>query len=223
MGDGCMSGAALTVVDFDGTYIAANSLHVYLLTAMRHHLRRGHIGRCVRIAAALGLRAARLVSHRRMKSMALRAAGRDEALLSEFAKKIEKKVRPEVLAILERQRRKGDTVLLATAAADFYIRRVWTDGNFVATRFDGDHMGEECRGEAKLAAVGKFMAAHGIDRISCVLTDHLDDAPLMRHNAAAGGVNILVAPDSRSLRFFRELEPTQFLLVEELADDAVAL
>ncbi len=83
-------------------------------------------------------------------------------------------------------------------------------------------MGEECRGEAKLQAVRRFIEEHGL-RIGYMLTDHLDDAPLMRFNAAAGGTNVLVAPDERTLRFFRQLEPTEFLFIEQIADSTVTL
>lgn len=223
MGDGCVNGVGLTVVDLDGTYIAGNSLHIYLRTAFVHHLRHGQFCRTARIAALLAMRAAHLISHVDMKRRALLAAGDGEALLRKFSARIEAIVRRDVQTFLKYRRACGDVILLATAAPDFYVGRVWPDSDFVATAFSGGLMAEECRGEAKLDAVRRFMIRRGLNRLNYVLTDSLDDAPLMKFNAATGGTNILVAPDSRSLRFFRELEPTQFLFIEQVADNAVTL
>ncbi len=74
MGDGCLSGGP-TVVDFDGTYIAGNSLHIYLRMAFMYHLRGLRLKRAFRIAMALAMRKAGMLSHVAMKRKALDAAG----------------------------------------------------------------------------------------------------------------------------------------------------
>ncbi len=221
MGDGCLSGG-LTVVDFDGTYIAGNSLHIYLRMAFMYHLRGLRLKRAFRIAMALAMRKAGMLSHVAMKRKALAAAGTPESLLSGFSKKIKHMVRPDVADFISFRKSCGDVILLATAAPGFYVRRVWPGEYFVATEYSDATMGEECRGEANLQAVRRFIEEHGL-RIGYVLSDHLDDAPLMRFNAAAGGTNVLVAPDERTLRFFRQLEPTEFLFIEQIADSTVTL
>ena len=134
MGDGCLSGG-LTVVDFDGTYIAGNSLHIYLRMAFMYHLRGLRLKRAFRIAMALAMRKAGMLSHVAMKRKALAAAGTPESLLSGFSKKIKHMVRPDVADFISFRKSCGDVILLATAAPGFYVRRVWPGEYFVATDY----------------------------------------------------------------------------------------
>ncbi|MDE5555267.1 MAG: hypothetical protein K2J10_08820, partial [Muribaculaceae bacterium] len=92
-------------------------------------------------------------------------------------------------------------------------------GNFVATQFQPNEPLTECMGEEKLRRVKQWLADNDC-RLDCVVTDHKDDAPLLHFNSE--GHNILVNPSASTLRFLRELEPTHFLLIEELGDFGVA-
>lgn len=152
-----------------------------------------------------------------MKFNALRLIGRDTELLKSFGAGIKKSVNNDVRRFLDRRRAAGDRILLASAAADFYISAIW-DGEYVATAMDDNAGRLECRGGEKLRRVCLWLEANGL-KLNYVLTDHHDDAPLMQANKT--GENILVKPSDKTLRFFRELEPTHFFLIEELADDIV--
>lgn len=211
------SRAGATVVDLDGTYSRLNTLRAYISLGVRHLLSRGRIVSVSAVAALVAMRRLRLISHRTMKFNALKLIGKDQELLESFGQQINKSLNSDVTRFLAQRRAAGDRILLASAAADFYIPAVW-DGEFVATASDGNPARLECRGDEKLRRVNQWLESNGL-RLNYVLTDHHDDAPLLKANST--GENILVNPSEKTLRFFRELEPTHFLLIEELADDVV--
>lgn len=211
------SRAGATVVDLDGTYSRLNTLRTYISLGVRHLLSRGRIVSVSAVAALVAMRRLRLISHRTMKFNALKLIGKDQELLESFGEQINKSLNSDVTRFLAQRRAAGDRILLASAAADFYIPAVW-DGEFVATATDGNPARLECRGDEKLRRVNQWLESNGL-RLNYVLTDHHDDAPLLKANST--GENILVNPSEKTLRFFRELEPTHFLLIEELADDVV--
>lgn len=211
------SRAGATVVDLDGTYSRLNTLRTYISLGVRHLLSRGRIVSASAVAALVAMRRLRLISHRTMKFNALKLIGKDQELLESFGEQINKSLNSDVTRFLAQRRAAGDRILLASAAADFYIPAVW-NGEFVATASDGNPARLECRGDEKLRSVNQWLESNGL-RLNYVLTDHHDDAPLLKANST--GENILVNPSEKTLRFFRELEPTHFLLIEELADDVV--
>ena len=212
---------ALTVVDLDGTYVTANTLREYILTGLRHHLRHGRLWPSIRISALMALRILRLVSHKTMKFgclAALSSISNDRRFHDDFSEQMRASVNDAVAAYLETKRRQGHAILLATAAPDCYVPLIW-DGDYVATASADNADRTECRGEEKLRRVLDYARAHNC-RIDTVITDHPDDAPLLRYNSA--GTNILVRPSDKTLRFFRELEPAHFLLIEQVDKLGVA-
>lgn len=211
------SRAGATVVDLDGTYSRLNTLRTYISLGVRHLLSRGRIVSVSAVAALVAMRRLRLISHRTMKFNVLKLIGKDQELLESFGEQINKSLNSDVTRFLAQRRAAGDRILLASAAADFYIPAVW-NGEFLATATDGNPARLECRGDEKLRRVNQWLESNGL-RLNYVLTDHHDDAPLLKANST--GENILVNPSEKTLRFFRELEPTHFLLIEELADDVV--
>lgn len=206
-----------TVVDLDGTYCTQNTLKAYISLGVRHLLSKGKIISAAEVSVLVIMRRLKIISHTTMKFNALRLIGRNTELLKSFGVGIKKSVNNDVRRFLDRRRAAGDRILLASAAADFYIPAIW-DGEYVATAMDDNAGRLECRGEEKLRRVCLWLEANGL-KLNYVLTDHHDDAPLMHANKT--GENILVKPSDKTLRFFRELEPTHFLLIEELADDIV--
>ncbi len=194
------SALRLTVVDLDGTYLAANSLHLYLRTAFFFHLRHRNLRRCAGIAVPVFLRLIRAIPHHHMKFKALTSAGASEGLLSAFAEKALAKVNPEVAEIVGRCKKNGETVVIATAAPRFYVEKIFS-GPIIATEFiPGDNPAGivECRGEEKLRRVCCFIkdGSHTLVRF---ISDHYDDLPLFRHTAECGGDNILVGPSSKTI------------------------
>ena len=212
------SPAPSTVIDLDGTYINGNTLKIYLLAGIRHLIAHGDCKRLAQLSIVLLKRKICVISHSETKNAVLSMFYTDNDVLSSFKKKALKKINPSVAALISHNLRQGHCILLATAAPEFYVRTIWS-GDFVATDFKPGCENPECRGQIKLNRVREWL-----EDLNCcfhtVVTDHLDDAPLFAANSA--GTNILVNPDKKTLRFFRKLEPTHFLLIEEIADLGVA-
>lgn len=191
----------LVVTDLDGTLIAGNTLHVFMRCALVDALRKGRLKAAMRIATFAALRAARLITHRRMKFGILAAATVSDSLRHRFTASIDSRRRPEVTAYLSTMKEAGHPVLLATAAADLYVPWIW-DGDFVATPTPKGTawtaekvLPEETRGQAKLDAVRRYAAERGLE-LYAVITDHLDDLPLLASEAT---VKILVHPNTATL------------------------
>lgn len=166
------------IVDLDGTLYCGNTLHRYLLTAFTKSLAEGRIGTTTKIAWAYLLRGLRISSHHRFKQRALIAAGHDAKLLDAFAKKARPNLNTRLINYIKQREKDGDYVLLATAAPDFYVSKLW-NGPMVCSYFDDKNKLHECRSDMKLKAVLNHIKAKGLNRINTVITDHYDDLPLL--------------------------------------------
>lgn len=205
-----------TVVDLDGTYLSCNTMKVYALTGIRFCLRRWHILDALRVAGLIAIRRLRLISHRRMKFSMLGILSRHDEIMAPFQKKIRSMINPAVRGIIDRNIEAGHRILLATAAPDIYVPLIWS-GDFVATKTTDNHGMIECRGIEKLNRVKAWIEKNGC-RLDSVITDHYDDAPLMEFNCQ--GCNIIINPDSATLRFLGKFKPSHFLIIKD-GDDFV--
>lgn len=184
----------MVVVDLDGTYVSCNTLHLYLRTALRYHIRKGHIGSAARIVFHYLRRGARLCGHTAFKTAALAAAGRDDSLLKEFRNKAERLVNNRLKESLADE---TEPVVMATAAPAFYACLIWP-GRLLASQWLADGTFDELRGQNKLRAVQTILGQG--ETISRVYTDHYDDLPLMR----AAKVVVLVGPSKKTLHTLAE-------------------
>ncbi len=207
-----------TVIDLDGTYIDGNTLKIYLACGFRYLSSHFKIKQLSRLLFAVAKRKAGLSSHNEMKRVILSTLYSYPDILNQFEVEANLKINPLVNDLISRQQQLGHRILIATAAPDFYVRTIW-QGDFVATQFQPNKPLIECMSEEKLSRVKQWLADNDC-RLDCVVTDHKDDAPLLHFNSE--GHNILVNPSASTLRFLRELEPTHFLLIEELGDFGVA-
>ncbi len=183
-----MSCSPLTVVDLDGTYVRANTLHIYIKCGLRQMLVR----RCFsRLFYSLGLifaRCLRLVSHRTMKFGICRMIdATDEKLREVFAAKIRMLINDDIVKRIA----KAPRVLLATAAPETYVSWIW-DGDFVATAMFDNPQAVECRGEEKLRRVSEYAKN---SEYAELYTDHEDDLPLMHKFQRT----ILVNPSEKTI------------------------
>ncbi len=219
------TGRPIAAVDLDGTLVAGNTLHIYIRTALAHV----GMAKRLRILCWLAARRLRLASHQRMKFAILDLIEPTDALLDDFKARVSRHFNPAVTRLLDRLRSEGYRVILATAAPDVYIPRIW-NGDFVATPTRDNPERHECRGTAKLAAVHAAMQPG--DYLAAVITDHLDDLPLLAactppqitspstasasaqvpshctpsasaQNVPTPGTNYLVNPDTRTLTALR--------------------
>lgn len=201
-----------TVIDLDGTYIDGNTLKIYLSSGIHYlssHLKFKPLSS---LMSAVAKRKAGLTSHNEMKRVILSTLFPFPEILSKFKDAADIRINPIVKDLISHRQQLGHRILLATAAPDFYVRSIWR-GDFVATQFQPDQPLVECMGEEKLRRVKQWLSDNGC-RLDCVVTDHKDDAPLLNYNSE--GQNILVNPSDATLRFFRIIQPTHFLLIEEV-------
>lgn len=170
----------VVAVDLDGTYISGNSLVEYFKAGLWMLIRTRQVRRAAVFCGLALARCLRLVSHRRMKFVCLRQIGvPDEAMKTMVVRNIRRSIRPEVETYLAEARSGGAAVLLATASPAIYIPWFWPDP-FVATSWPDNPGENECRGQAKLAAVREYMSRYcAAGATLTVLTDHSDDLPLM--------------------------------------------
>ena len=192
MGDGQPHSLLTTVVDLDGTLVHCNTLHVYL----RLGLKMAAWYRRVGIAALLIARRLRLISHERMKYPALRLAGQSPRLRERFVAEVKSQINSDVVAFIQQRSHVGDTILVATAAADFYVPWI-CDYPYVASPWGGPDL----RGERKAECVHKMLAERK-SGIYAVLTDNCSDLPLCRMAREQGAAVLLVNPNERSAAAF---------------------
>lgn len=209
----------VTVVDLDGTYLNGNTLKIYFQCGIKFLMSRGQLPKAIFLMAYAIARRLRLITHIKLKKEILDTLFPYSEILPKFRQTALRKVNPMVKALIERNYHAGHKILLATAAPSFYVKEIWSEGYLIATEYSPDKPDLiECRGDEKLRRVNEWISQHYCI-LDTVVSDHCDDAPLFAANTCtAEDANILVNPDRKTLRFFRELQPTHFLLIEEIAD-----
>lgn len=209
----------VTVVDLDGTYLNGNTLKIYFQCGIKFLITKGQLPKAVTLMAYAIARRLRLITHIKLKKEILDILFPYPEILPKFRKTALKKVNPKVAALINRNYQAGHKILLATAAPSFYVKEIWSGDNIIATEYSlGDLDLIECKGNEKLRRVNEWISLHYCI-LDTVVSDHYDDAPLFAANTcSAAEANILVNPNRKTLRFFRELQPTHFLLIEEIAD-----
>lgn len=184
----------LTVVDLDGTLVRGNTLHVFMRCALKAMIRQKRLYSAMRLCTLAVLRKMHIISHRRMKFDLLNMAHIDDSFKNEFVRTIKLMIRHSVSDELDRCRRDGSKILLATAAADIYVPWIWNE-DYIATPIHDNPDRIECRGIVKARAVSQYAEKNGM-KIHTVLTDHIDDLPLL---SLPGVRRVLVAPSATTL------------------------
>ena len=189
------------VVDLDGTLIDENSMTMFVRYSFRLLVRRGRLGDAWRVMKAVFKRKIGLTSHREMKycimTVLYPALSGDD--IRSFARSLAGKVNRVVMQIVDEALSRGQRVVLATAAPDIYIPEfagILGIDLFTATKMTGDvDSYEENRGEIKKKRVVELVDS--LDGyIETVITDHLDDIPLLLH---CHGTNLIVSPGAKTL------------------------
>ncbi len=184
----------LTVVDLDGTLVNGNTLHVFMRCSLAAMIRQKRLYTAVKFCIMAFMRKLKLVSHRRMKFYVLAITVADDTFRKDFVNKIKSKIRRSVIEEIERCRREGSKILLVTAAADIYVPWIWQE-DYIATSTFGNVAHKECRGTVKAEAVRQYAEKNSL-KVHTVITDHLDDLPLL---SLPDVRRILVAPSATTL------------------------
>lgn len=209
MVDGQLKKRGVTVVDLDGTLLKINSLELYLRTAVKYALRHGRIDRAAAIYILISLRKMRVISHETMKYRAIALAGKSPAMLNTFGLLARRLLNRQVLNFIAARRKRGDKILVASAAAESYVNKIWS-GDFIASPMGGP----DCRGELKRSAVERRIRDMNLE-LNYFLTDHCDDLPLARYACENGARVILVRPKGDTRRRFENELPEKSLIVIE--------
>jgi len=186
----------VVVVDLDGTLLPGNSFHQWLRYLGRHLLRRRDIVRLSLLLMVIALRAGRIIRHRTLKRCVLllsRTVPGSEA--RRFGSELAEDLRPAIVARLARLRADGLTVVLVTAAPEIYLAPVAEAAGtdiVLGTRAEVTRGWHELTGERKWTRLIRELGSD-VDLVE-VITDHLDDLPLVRRAARA----LIVAPTPAS-------------------------
>lgn len=182
------------VVDLDGTLIRGNSMVLFCRWAVGRMISRARFGAALSVMMWIAARKCRLTSHSRMKQAILKRC-REKFSENEIDGFIDRYlcgiVNEDVLRIA---RECGYIQILATAAPSLYAkpfgRRMGFD-HTLATDYSDTGFTENC-GVRKLESVNRLLSETGA-KMEIVITDHPDDAPLLRANH---GSNFIVGRDN---------------------------
>lgn len=182
------------VVDLDGTLIRGNSMILFCRWAVWRMFARGQIVTAISMLSWISARILRLTSHSRMKKAILkRCEGKftEKEIDAFLSHNLDGIVNQKVLQIA----RESDYIrVLATAAPALYSKPFGRKLGFyhvLATEYDKTRFNENI-GDRKLESVNRLLSEIGAE-MAIVITDHDDDAPLLRANR---GRNYLVQGDT---------------------------
>lgn len=199
MVDGRLTSAAV-ITDLDGTYVAGNTLKIYLRAGVAELLRRLRPDKALAVCLLVVARKLRFISHNTMKYSSIRLIGTGELLLGKVAAEIRRAINPQVEAVVKKHIESGCKVLMATAAPKFYVRLIW--GHDLIASPD---RGPDSKGIRKRDAVKKWLDAHEATP-ALFLTDHSDDLPLAQLVASLGGEIVLVNPSPATVKAFDDAD-----------------
>ena len=178
----------MIAVDFDGTLLRGNSLQLYLRAGLAELWSRRDFGRLFRIAGAVVLRRLKLTSHARMKFTLRALIGSGEGIMQRYRALAEPRLNQKVMQLFAES---GAEPVVVSAAFSFCI-----DGLVPFPVLATPAYGPELRGEAKVAALKRYLEAADA-RLEAVVTDSADDLPLLKMRCER---RYLVVPSRRTLR-----------------------
>jgi phosphoserine phosphatase len=182
------------VVDLDGTLFTVNTFHYFIKYLLLYSVANFNLVLLFKIVSAVLFRLLRITTHAKMKYHILKAiANKTDLNYNKFVKSISLKKRN--LSILKDT--SFDVKILATAAPSCYANsiakneqfHVCLGTNFPNSNFDNDFENIKA---VKKSNVIKYLANIGLTEIDTLVTDHIDDLPLMK----LAKHNIIVAPNT---------------------------
>ncbi|MBD5224355.1 MAG: haloacid dehalogenase-like hydrolase [Bacteroidales bacterium] len=178
----------LLVVDLDGTLVDVNSFTSFVTYLVVQMAKYGKWNAFFKVIHIVGLRKMRCISHADAKKAIIDCCnsvyGGNKQIYSEFCEGLGKRLRPSVINIIDKYRRTGATVALATAAPAEYAELFAHSCGFdycIASGFGKSGESSrtyECKGDEKLRRVKELCLRENIE-IAAVITDHEDDLPLL--------------------------------------------
>ena len=169
------------VVDLDGTLYKINTFHHFLRFIVISCVKNLRLVPLIEIIGFMGLRFLKISSHAKLKYNVLKViSDKNWINQSKFVKSIS-----EYKRNLNVEKSEFDITILATAAPSSYAEIIAKNENFglcMATNYLGSafHAEFENSKEVKKDTVMNYLNKSDIDKIGTLITDHIDDLPLMK-------------------------------------------
>lgn len=197
------------VVDLDNTLVAVNSLKEMTVMLLWKLIKTGKTGDLYRVLTQILKRRFHLIPHSDMKHTLVTAALKNftDSDIDSLAEKLNCKINSRVKDIIIQNFEKGNFVLLATAAPDFYLGKFIEKSGFKNIDYIGTPFQttlpdyKENKGEEKLGKVLKYLKDNDLECVS-VISDHEDDLPLFKYFQHCE--NYLVKPDTNTIESIKQ-------------------
>lgn len=169
------------VVDLDGTLYSINTFHYFIWFIILHNIRIFRILSVIKISINILFRIFKISSHSKMKYDILKRIANDTQIdYTKFVNTIDKFKKD-----LKVDKKQFDLTILATAAPYCYANIIANNENFdlcIATNFKDSIFNDEFENskEIKRNNVMNALLKNEIHKIDTLITDHIDDLPLMK-------------------------------------------
>ncbi|NNL16567.1 MAG: hypothetical protein HKO81_08000 [Flavobacteriaceae bacterium] len=187
------------VVDLDGTLFKINTFHYFLMFLLKYCIKDLNLFLLLKIIFIIIARVFKVVSHSKMKYNILKTIKNEERIdYSEYITSISQKKRD--LSLISDGN--FNLKILATAAPSCYANIISENECFdlcIATEFPNSKFNNEFDniGEIKKNNTAKFLKNNKIDTL---ITDHIDDLPLMKLSRK----NFIVNPNQKMKEILKE-------------------
>lgn len=168
------------VVDLDGTLYKGNTFHAFIFFIFKQAFKQIDVFWLVSIVFWTKLRIIKLISHKKWKYQILKSCNNKKIHIDCFVASLQKKMQPFILNEIKHY----ETRILATAAPEIYALAVSKKYQFthcsatMNANFFED-FSENCKGN-KFNNVQKILQQTNSSTINLMITDHLDDALLIK-------------------------------------------
>ncbi len=169
----------VVVVDLDGTLSKSNTFHLFVRFLLKQTWARFALLNLFAIFFFSLLRAFKLITHKRWKYQILRIAYTQNWPVDAFIETLQPTLNQNILENIN----KFEYRILATAAPSFYadiLAKKYDFTHCVATDYSQDDQGFiENFSQEKLRRVQQCLQQYSLKQIDLLMTDHIDDAPLI--------------------------------------------
>lgn len=170
------------VVDLDGTLYSINTFHFFIKYLLLFGVKKLKVVLFAMIVVIVSMRLLRLISHSQMKyKILLNIKNRTDIDYKAFVDRLNKHKH----SLHSLNKNEYDIKILATAAPSCYANIIANNNNFdycSATNFPEGRYSSDFENikEVKKINVMKILNDQHILKIEAIITDHLDDLPLMK-------------------------------------------
>ena len=198
------------VVDLDNTLLKGNSTILLTSYLLKKLLRESKLSKIIFLFNIILKRKLRHITHKHMKHRIVSLYGNtcNKSDNEKFVDILIPRLNKKVINILEFYHNQGYHILVASAAADFFLGELVSrlesfKADFIGTPFSTNiNAYIENKGEVKLKNVISYLKNKDLE-LKVMITDHEDDLPLLKYNRQ--GKNYLVNSSRRTRRNIKKV------------------